>query len=744
MIVKNLWRRKTRTLLTLLGIAVGVAAVVSMSAFGEGLAGGFEQTFSAPEADLAVGQRDALMLFLSTIDEEVGVELKQIPGVERVSGTVAGMVQMPESPYFVVLGEDLRGFIFPHYRLIAGGLPTGHNQILIGKVTAENFKKAPGDAFRLNDMTYRVAGIYETGVSLEDGGAVMLLEDAQRAFDKRNQVSYYSLQVKDARRIDAIKAEIEARWPDLTASRSGEATQQTDMLNMFRAFGWFVGLFAVLVGGLGMMNTTLMSVFERTREIGVLRALGWSRWRVIRMILGEALALSALGGLAGIGLGVGLTELAKLVPSVETLLAGTFTPGLFAQALLIAMALGLVGGFYPAWRAAQLAPVEAMRAESGAVTTVGPVARFLGRGPLRNLWRRPTRTLITVVGLGLGVGFIVALAAITDGFITMFSQLASAGQLDLLAEEANTADMSLSEIDERTALRVRNRPEVAGISKVLFGISSTPGLPYFMVFGLDPYEDYIRHYRIREGRLIQRPGEIMLGRFAANSLKKGIGDQLRLGGRGYLIVGLYENGSAYEDASGAVALKEAQAMFNRPRKLSLLGIRLKPAYQNQAGALADQLEQEVPELTVSQSAEFANQMQDMATTYAMLNALIVLTVVVGGVVMMNAMLMSVFERTQEIGVLRALGWGRWQVMGMVCVESLAISLLSAAVGMGLGVGLAELFRQEPTMGAYLTPTYSPQLFLLVLTLALALGGLGGLYPAWRAANLRPIEALRYE
>jgi ABC-type antimicrobial peptide transport system permease subunit len=426
------------------------------------------------------------------------------------------------------------------------------------------------------------------------------------------------------------------------------------------------------------------------------------------------------------------------------LLAHAFTPMLFVQAMVIALLLGAVGGLYPAWRAAQLAPVEAMRAESGATTRVNRLARFLGRGALRNLWRRPTRTLITLLGLGIGVGFIVALMAITEGFIAAFDQIAGAGQVDLLAEEINTPDISLSEIDERTALRVRSRPEVAGIAKVILGVTSAPGLPYFMVYGVDPTEDYIHHYRVREGRLIQRPDEIMLGRFAANSLKKNPGDQLRVSGRRYLVVGIYENGSAYEDAGGVLLLKEAQSMFNKPRKMSLLGIKLKPAYQGQADAVVRELKRAFPEITVSKSTEFAESLQDMASTYAMLDALIALTVLVGGVVMINAMLMSVFERTQEIGVLRALGWRRWQVLSMVCVEALALSLLSAGVGIGLGVGLAALFQAEPTMGVYLTPAYSPKLFGDVLILALTLGAIGGLYPAWRAAGLRPIEALRYE
>jgi len=137
-------------------------------------------------------------------------------------------------------------------------------------------------------------------------------------------------------------------------------------------------------------------------------------------------------------------------------------------------------------------------------------------------------------------------------------------------------------------------------------------------------------------------------------------------------------------------------------------------------------------------------MQDFATTYAILNALILLTVVVGGIVMTNAMLISVFERTQEIGVLRALGWKRRRVVRMIFVEALALSLLSALVGIGLGVGLNYLFMLIPGFGAFLTPAYTPALFGRVLGLAVTLGVIGSLYPAWRAAGLRPIEALRYE
>jgi putative ABC transport system permease protein len=111
---------------------------------------------------------------------------------------------------------------------------------------------------------------------------------------------------------------------------------------------------------------------------------------------------------------------------------------------------------------------------------------------------------------------------------------------------------------------------------------------------------------------------------------------------------------------------------------------------------------------------------------------------------MNAMLMSVFERTREIGTLRALGWRRRRVIGMIVRESLMLSFLSGLAGIAFGMGLGWLTTLEPTMGSFLKGEYPVTLLAQALGVALVLGGIGALYPAARAANLSPIEALRYE
>lgn len=747
MLIKNLWRRRTRTLLTALGVAIGVAAIVTLSAFSQGLADGFQGVMAISEADLTIGQKDALMLLYSSVDAEIGDEIKQIPGVKAVAGTVIGFVQMTDSPYFVLMGEDPRGFGMGRYHLIEGGPITGRYQMWLGHIAARNFDKTVGDTFHLAGSRYRIVGIYETGVSLEDGGGVISLRDAQSAFDKRDKVTYFSLKVDDVADIPAVRAAIEERWSDLAVTRTGEATRSDEFLELYRSMGLFIGLFTAVVGGLGMMNTTLMSVLERTREIGVLRALGWSRRRVVGMILGEALLLAGLGGLLGIGLGLGLMRLLQSIPAVEPMLSGRATPEMLGQAFVLALLLGAIGSLYPAWRAAQMAPIEAMRYEGGVGATMSRWAgwwsrRAITRGPLRALLRRPGRTALTVAGIGLGVGFIVSMMSLVDGMMSSFGALTNAGQADLIAEQAGASDLSLSEIDERVAVRLRSRPEVETVSRVLLTFPAVGDMPFFFIFGLDPHEPYILHYRFQEGRLPTRSGEIALGRFGAENLEKGVGDTLRLTGTTYTIVGIYENGSTFEDAGGLLLLKDAQRLGNKPRKVSLLAIQLVDPARGQD--VIPVLRTAFPEISIERAEGFLERTQDIQTTRLIFNTIIGVTLLVGGVVMTNAMLMSVFERTQEIGVLRALGWRRRRVIAMVLAESVALAVISSAAGVLIGVALNGTIVFFPEYAQLIKPTYSSAMFAQVLGLAVVLGSAGGLYPAWHAAGLQPIEALRYE
>ena len=744
--LKNLLRRKVRTLLTILGIAVGVTSVVVLTAFGEGMARGFGAVGSTGDADLLVSQKDAIMILLGAIDEEIGTEITSLKGVSAVAGTVVGILQMPETPYFLVAGEEPRGFALARYRVIAGRPVQARRELMLGRQAAANLKKVVGDKFRINEVSYRIVGIYETGTSIEDNGAVITLQDAQLAFDKRRQVSYFKVQLSDPRQRDAVKALIEKRWEKLAATRSGDPSGQDDMLKIYKSMGWMLGLFAILVGGLGMMNAQLMSVMERTREIGVLRAMGWRRRRVVTMIMGEALLVSTLGGLVGLGMASGLVALLSRTASMGGFLNNTVEPSALLQAVVIAVVLGLVSGGYPAWRAARLAPVEAMRAEAGASVRWGLLARILAplmRGAaLRNLLRRPTRTLMTVVGLGVGVGLIVALSGILEGSRQLITKLLSAGQADIIAEQAGVSDATFSSIDERVADQIRTHPDVKAVSRLIFGTTTVPGLPFFMVYGVDSREGYLPHYRVTEGRTIQRPGELILGRMAANSLKKSLGSDLRLSGQAFTIVGIFETGVSYEDTGAVMPLRDAQRIFGKPRQVSFLGISVHEP--GRAAEVAADLERRYPALMVSRTADLSSRMQDFATMDAVFGALMGLMLLVGGIVMMNVMLMSVFERTHEIGVLRAVGWRGGRVLRMIMTEALALSLLSALAGIVIGMGLNALLALLPGYGDVLEAIYTAGDLGRVLLMAVSLGLVGGLLPAWRAVRLRPIEALHYE
>ena len=550
-------------------------------------------------------------------------------------------------------------------------------------------------------MPYRIVGIYETGQAMEESGGLVTLADAQEISQKPRQVSLFQVGVQRGTDMDQVVARIKATDKDLSASVASDYDATEQWAGMIEAFALGIAGIAIVVGGLGMMNTMVMSVMERTREIGVLRALGWRRRRIIGLILGEALVLSLIGGVLGAGLGVALTELAGNAQGIGGFLEGIYSPEIFIQGLLTAVLLGLLGGAYPAWRAANLQPVEALRYEGGAADQSASGQAFFSRLPgvglpFRNLWRRRLRTLISATGIGIGVATLVMLGGMSQGVIDQLNSMAGGGepgQLSLM--QAKVADLSLSTLDEQMVNQIRAMPAVKSASPMLLGFEMTPEMPFLMIGGLDPNSSAMAHYKLVEGRYVQRPNEVVLGKIVATNYKVGIGDWFTLYDNRYRVVGIVETGVAYEDGSAMLALKEAQRLLNRPRQVSFIFVdAVRPA---QAEPLRAALARRFPDAQVSLSSNFMQDTDSMGQLEAMTAAIGLLALLVGGIVVANTMMMSIYERTREIGVLRALGWPKRRILSQVVQEGLLLCLLASLLGAVLGVVAMELFALEPDL-----------------------------------------------
>jgi ABC-type antimicrobial peptide transport system permease subunit len=349
---------------------------------------------------------------------------------------------------------------------------------------------------------------------------------------------------------------------------------------------------------------------------------------------------------------------------------------------------------------------------------------------------------LTTLGIGVGIAAIVAMNGITAGFMETFTQMVVGSQADLMALEADASDMGYSSIDERTGARLAALADVEAVSGVGFAFGSTKETPIFFMMGYNPREFGIRHFKIVEGQPLQTNRQMIVGKQVAQSMSLEVGETFRVMDSSFRIVGIYETGGGFEDSGAVITLRDAQRLSGRPHQVSMLGIKVRDP--DRVEEVRDQLAASFPEVDVSLSSEFAESIPDMERMGAMVGQIAFMAMLLGALTMLNTMLMSVLERTREIGVLRALGWRRRQVMGMIVKESLVLGLVGGLVGLLLGMGFVSLVGQIPVLGGMLEPSYGTDLIVQAMVIALLAGTVGGLYPAWRATRMRPVEALRYE
>jgi ABC-type antimicrobial peptide transport system permease subunit len=745
MVFKNLFRRKGRTILTMLSIGIGVAAIVALGAVAGGLKTGFAAMSQGSQADLVLSQSEALTALMSSVDEAIADQVRALPDVAEVEGMLYTNALIDDRTYLLVFGYEPEGFAIDHFRIVEGqslaeARGVRGKPILLGRQAAQSMDLEVGDTLRITGSAFRVVGIYEAGSGLEDSAVIVPLREAQALALLPRRVSMMYIKLSDPSGVDRLRERIERRFPDLAVSTSAGFTSQEQLFEILDAVAMAVAGLAVVIGGIVMTNTLFMSVFERTREIGVLRSLGWRRRRVLGLILGEAVVLALLGGLVGSGLGVLSLVAVSRSGSPLSILGSQLTPRLFGRALVTVFVLGLVGGAYPAWWASRLLPVEALQYEGGGKGG-GRAAQLPGGMTVRNLWRRRTRTALTLLNIGVSVAAVVALGGLADGMLGAFTAMMRDSQTDLFAAEAGI-DMDFSAIDERVGARLAARPDVDAVSGMFWTGAVTDEMPMLIVYGYHPREFAIRRYRVIEGAAMTGRRQVLVGRMAAEQMHVQVGDTLRLLESNFRVVGIYETGQAFEDAGVIIGLREVQSIMGKSRQVQFYLVSLRDP--DQVETVKADLEAAFPDIDFSLTSELAENTSDFRVMQNMVDQISFLTVFIGTMGMVNTMLMSVLERTREIGVLRSLGWRRRQVLGMILKESLVLGIIGGVCGIPLGLGLGGLIGSTGLWGGAIEPAYQPQLFAQAVAVAAVAGVIGGLYPAWRATRMRPVEALRYE
>lgn len=360
---KNLRRRPVRTALTVAGMALGVSLIVALHAIAAGVRNTARDLIHVGRSDFGVFQEGAADLTRSLLPERLGEELARADGVERVARIFLRVERVGSRESFLVLGYA-RGE-FPASRLVVvRGRTARGREALVGDTAARSLGLAPGDELVLRRGRFRIAGVYHSGDRFVDLGAVLPLAVVQELAARPGEVTTFGIVVEVGRRPADVARELERRFPGLVAVvEPGQAVRVDTSSRLILDAGWIFSLLALVVGGIGVTNTMAMSVFERVREIGILRAVGWRTTRIGLLVVSEALAIGLLalgiGLLAGFVAAEAFTDRGELAALVEA----DFTAGVFAWGLAFALGVALLGALYPAWRAVSLRPVEALRRE---------------------------------------------------------------------------------------------------------------------------------------------------------------------------------------------------------------------------------------------------------------------------------------------------------------------------------------------------------------------------------------------
>jgi putative ABC transport system permease protein len=385
---RSIRERKTRSILTVLGIAVGIAAIVSLMSIGYGMEHAVtgELTGMADMISVMPGKITGMTYVeMGGFTDRDVTDLQRIGGIKDISAMTYDSVEVEyrneRKPTFVFGGDtkDLESFYVEPVGLKEGRWlrENDYKGCVIGDSVANDFFD---DAIHVNDKLlingdkFIVVGVFEKGGMMYandvDHNIFLTLRAAKEVL-QTEEIKYVVVRVYDIDEAEEIAEEIEEVINDnhglddfATAMTMGSMLEQIgDIFNIIRGVLVGIAAIALIVASIGIMNTMLMSVMERTHEIGVMKAIGAKSKDVLSLFLLESSMVSLVGGVAGCLLGwvvaIVISSAASMMSGME--IAAVVKPEVLLGGIAVALIVGVLSGFYPAMKASKMSPVEAVR-----------------------------------------------------------------------------------------------------------------------------------------------------------------------------------------------------------------------------------------------------------------------------------------------------------------------------------------------------------------------------------------------
>ena len=371
-VLRNILNRKIRTALTVLGIGVSIAAFVALTGITRNLERTLKTTYESRGTDLIVMEKGIVDILSSSISGSCLEKIKSVPGVEEVTPMLFGFYTFNLMQYVLIYGWEKGSYLFEEVK-VTGRPPQNPNEAMLGGLAANRLNKKIGDEIAIKGIKLSIVGTFQSKSLLEGGAVVMLLERLQEIKQTPGKVTVFNIRVrangtpsndKEAgKMIDDVQKKIEVLFPDLEVKNVQTFMSSNTPLFIILGFTWAVSVVAFIIVILGIVNTMTTSVLERTKEIGILRAIGWRNVKIIYMVLYESVILGLLGGIVGTVFGYVIMNMLASRPRLEGFMSRSYDWGFILAVVGLSGILGLISGLYPAMKAISIEPIRVLRHE---------------------------------------------------------------------------------------------------------------------------------------------------------------------------------------------------------------------------------------------------------------------------------------------------------------------------------------------------------------------------------------------